>query len=91
MKTFKEFLVEGKQKIFKISDKSKLVRFTVYKVGLSGKLSHREELNADELDKFIDKVYGKWATIKIVATNDKGKTIEKFYTDDGEKFTEIKM
>jgi len=56
--------------------------YTVYKIEQNGKLTNKEHLNDNELDKWMDKVYGKFVNIKV-ERND-GRWIE--YTDDGKKF-----
>ena len=56
--------------------------YTVYKIDLKGKKSNKENLNDNELDKWMDKVHGKFANIRVERSD--GKTID--YTDDGTKF-----
>jgi len=53
---------------------------------MNGKLSNKEHLNDNELDKWMDKVYGKFANVRV-ERND-GRWIE--YTDDGKKFVVTK-
>lgn len=56
--------------------------FTVYKV-FGEKLSHKEHINNDELDAWMNNAYGVHATVKVVHDLS-GKAIT--YTDDGQKF-----
>jgi hypothetical protein len=60
--------------------------YTVYKIEQNGKLSNKENLNDDELDTWMDKVYGKFVNIRVERSD--GKKIE--YTDDGRKFVVAK-
>jgi len=57
--------------------------FTVYKVELDGSLSHKEHLNADELDTWMSNIYGKFTTVKVIEDNSKKEII---YTDNGREF-----
>lgn len=62
-----------------------MLHFSVFKLNLDGSLSNRENLSHDELDSYIESVYGKFATIKVVASNGKAAV----YTDDGERYAKV--
>lgn len=55
--------------------------FSAYKLNLDGSLTHRENLNnLDELNAWMWKVYGKFATIQITC-DQTGKSVIR--TDNG--------
>ena len=59
--------------------------FTVYQVSRN-RLTNKEHLNSNELDRWMESVYGKYATVKVV--HDKtGKFV--VYTDNGTEFKAI--
>ncbi len=61
--------------------------YTVYKVELSGKLSNKEHMNsADEVEEWLDKVYGKFATVKVVQDRTKHWVM---YTDAGTRWERV--
>jgi|15BtaG_2_1085339.scaffolds.fasta_scaffold02123_12 hypothetical protein len=60
--------------------------YTVYKIGLNESLSHKEHLNADELDQWMHDVYGRFA--KVMVIRDDGRYV--VYTDNGSSFEKIK-
>lgn len=64
----------------------KKYNFTVYKMESNGKLSNRENLSHDELDPYMNKIYGKWPKIRVERSD--GKWI--IYDDDGTKWINIK-
>jgi hypothetical protein len=74
MKTFKEFL------------KEKPETYSVWSVNSKGVLGNRENLNANELDQFMYKIYGKYSNIKVQASN--GNVV--MYTDDGTEWKATK-
>jgi len=59
--------------------------YTVYKLGLDDNLTHKEHINADELDQWMDAAYGLFATVKVVRSDNKFIV----YTDNGESFEKI--
>lgn len=61
--------------------------YVAYKVNLDGSLSHKELLNnIDEVNEWLNKVYGKYATVRIVQEQTgKFRTL----TDNGEFFVKI--
>ena len=59
--------------------------FTSYKVNLDGSLSHRENLSHDEVSEYMHRVYGKFATVKVV--RDDGNSI--VYTDNGAEWEKV--
>lgn len=62
-----------------------MLNFSVFKVNLDGSLSNRENLSHEELDGYIASVYGKFATIKVVASSGK----EVIYTDNGLSYEKV--
>lgn len=62
-----------------------MLHFSVFKVNLDGSLSNRENLSHNELDSYINSVYGKFATIKVIASNGR----EVVYTDNGECYAKV--
>ena len=60
-----------------------LYTYSAFKLSLDGSLSHRENLNHDELDDWMARVYGKFASIQI-RQDQTGKLIT--YTDNGESW-----
>jgi hypothetical protein len=56
--------------------------YTVYKIEQNGKLSNKEHLNDNELDKWMEKVHDKFANIRV-ERND-GNWVE--YTSSGSKY-----
>jgi hypothetical protein len=56
--------------------------YTFFKLNLDGSKSHRENLNADELDGFLASVYGKFATVLVERSD--GKQV--VYTDNGSEW-----
>jgi len=72
---FKDYLTEVKKH-----------SFSVYKIEQNGKKSNRENLGHDELDKWMNKVYGKFANVRV--ERDDGNWVE--YTDNGTKFVVMK-
>ena len=59
--------------------------FTAYQVSLNG-LTNKVHLNGDELDSWLESVYGKYATVKVVQDMT-GKFV--VYTDNGTEFDAI--
>ena len=55
------------------------MHFTAYQVKLDGSLTNRENLNFDELDGWMQDKLGKFATVRVDASNGVSKT----YTDNG--------
>ena len=56
--------------------------YTAYKLNLNGDLTHRENLNnLDELNEWLARVYGEFATVLIIQDQTSKKRI---LTDDGE-------
>ena len=74
MKTYKEFVAEANKPTV-----------DVYKVDLKGKLYNKESLNFDELDAYMNKIYGRWSNIRVVSST--GKTVN--YTDNGKKWEKV--
>ncbi len=59
--------------------------YSFFKLNLDGKKSHRENLNADELDWFMASVYGKYATVLVERSDGKKVT----YTDNGTEWVRV--
>ncbi len=57
--------------------------FSTYKVNLDGSLSHRQNLGFEELDPWMNKIYGHFATIKVVCEQTGQEII---YTDNGQEW-----
>jgi hypothetical protein len=71
-------------------DEEKPSRYTVYQLDVRGKRKNKEELNADELDAWMYKVYGKYATVEVNAVYQSGKKRKIVYTDNGKEFVKVK-
>lgn len=59
-----------------------MFHYTFHKVGLDGSLSNRAEINADELDVFMQTTARQFATVQIVRSDGKGIV----YTDNGQEW-----
>lgn len=60
--------------------------YSAYKVNLNGSLSNRENINHDELDSWINSVYGKFASIRVFVDLS-GVFVD--YTDNGVEYVKI--
>ena len=60
--------------------------YSAYKINLDGSLSNRENLNHDELDSWVDSVYGKFASIRVFVDN---SDFFVNYTDNGVEYVKI--
>ncbi len=59
--------------------------FTASKINLDGSLSHTENLAFDELDEYMERTYGKFASIRVGRSD--GKVV--FYTDNGQEWVKV--